>query len=561
VSESEQLLELDVLAQQLDALRERLTAAAGADVQPLVDEAIEDLRTTVEEFRVVDEELRAQNEELATAQLALEVERARLADLFDEAPDAYVVTDAHGKIVDANRPSARLFGADPAYVESKPITIFVAPADRRSIRTLIARARREPTDPVVARIKRQDGVLIWGEFHASVVDRPDDPELRWLVRDVTDRIQAEHRLWELNAELESRVAERTAALDAERARLEGLLRQMPVGVVIVEAASRRIQAANALAVELLGMTVSTGSTLAAALRTEDGRPVAVKDLPTTRTLQSAEPVFGARYLLDTGASRRAVEISAGPVVGADGAVEAVVMTIEDVTERDRRERADRDFVSNAAHQLRTPLTAIASAVAVLQSGAKDDPVARDRFLGHLERETARLSRLGRALLTLARAQRGEEEPPVAIVPLRPLLEGLVAETLAKEGVVVELECADDVGVIANAPLLEEALANLLGNAVSYTDRGVVRVTARTADRSAHVEITDTGPGIRAGDRERVFERFYRAGGTSESGFGLGLPVARAAIEASGGRLELTSAEDVGTTARVTLSAARIRVIR
>ena len=88
----------------------------------------------------------------------------------------------------------------------------------------------------------------------------------------------------------------------------------------------------------------------------------------------------------------------------------VILVITDVSVRERRERAEREFVTNAAHELRTPLATITGAIQVLQSGAKDDAVERDRFLDHIEREAARLGRLTHSLLVLARAQTREEAP-------------------------------------------------------------------------------------------------------------------------------------------------------
>jgi Signal transduction histidine kinase len=100
----------------------------------------------------------------------------------------------------------------------------------------------------------------------------------------------------------------------------------------------------------------------------------------------------------------------------------VLIVLDDLTEQGRRELAEREFVANAAHELRTPLTTIIGAVEVLQAGAKDDPLERDRFLAHIERESARLARLARALLTLARAHAGQERPRSEPIALRPLLQ-------------------------------------------------------------------------------------------------------------------------------------------
>lgn len=554
------LLELTTLAAQLDVARERLAAAVGPAVEPIIDEALEGLRTSVEELRVAEEDLRAQNDELATAQVALELERARLANLFDEAPDAYVVTDEHATIAVANLPSERIFGLPPSFVIGKPMAVLVAQQDRRSFRTFVVRARREPTEPLVVRVARRDGVLLWAEFEVSAARGPGGQELRWVVRDVTDRVQAEQRLWELNAELEWRVEERTAELDAERARLEGLLRELPVGVLILDASTQRIQAANARAAQLLGPEIATAAKTFRALdvlRSAAGEHISPKDFPSAVTARTGERTLATRYRLETPRGTLPVEISTSAVLGEDGDLASIVLTIEDVTVRERRERADHDFVSNAAHQLRTPLAAIASAIAVLQAGAKNVPDERDRFLAHLERETDRLARLGRALLTLARAQRGESDPDAAVVPIRPLLDAVAADAPVRDGVRISVECAADVAALANPELLEEALSNLVTNAVQHT-RGDVVLRADALDGTAMIDVRDTGRGIPVADRARVFERFYRSAGSSPTvGFGLGLPIAKVAVEAMEGSIEIVSTGKRGTTFRVCVPAARL----
>jgi two-component system phosphate regulon sensor histidine kinase PhoR len=529
---------------------------------PLLDRALEGLRASVGQLRAADEELRAQNEQLVATQSALEVERARLSSLFDDAPDTYVVTDGRGMIAHANRISEQLFARPVGELVEKPLDVVVAAQDRPAFRTFVARVTREPVEPLVVRVARPDEVDVWAEFHVTAARHPAGPgELRWVVRDVTDRVQAERDLWDLNAELESRVAERTADLDAERAQLEELLRQLPVGVLILDAKAKRIEAANAVAVDLLGPDVATAAKFGEGLQTvrsETGEPLSDRQLPAVVAARTGEPVPASRYLLEVRGSSLVVEMSAGPVRGEDGAVESVVLIVEDVTERDRRERADRDFVSNAAHQLRTPLAAIAGAVAVLQSGAKEVPADRDRFLAHLERETARLSRLGRALLTLARAQRGESEPELGIVDVLSVLEKLSKEAPLRDAVELVVDCAPDVGALANAELLEEALENLVANAVKYTRSGRVELRAFAAGRSTVIDVADTGPGIAPELQLRVFERFFRArDGDATTGFGLGLPIARAALEAMHGSVEIVSAHGEGTTIRVSVPAARL----
>ena len=229
-----------------------------------------------------------------------------------------------------------------------------------------------------------------------------------------------------------------------------------------------------------------------------------------------------------------------------------IVSLEDVSVNDRRERAERDFVTNAAHELQTPLAAITSAVQVLQAGAKDHVADRDRFLAHVESACRRLERLTRALLVLARAQTGVERPRQEIVPVASLL-AEVADGLAP-GRKVEVDCAADVAVLANRPLLEQALANLSQNAAKYSQGRIVLGAVRS-DESVRIHVHDSGGGISETDRERVFDRFYRGAGP-KGGFGLGLAIAAEAVKAIDGELELETSS-AGTSFAIRLPGARM----
>jgi len=238
--------------------------------------------------------------------------------------------------------------------------------------------------------------------------------------------------------------------------------------------------------------------------------------------------------------------------------EAAVLVVTDVSDRERRERAEREFVTNAAHELRNPLASISSAVDVLESGAKEIPEERDRFIANIRRETARLARLTRALLVLARAQTRSETPSFNPVELLPLLETIAASTEPADGVRVVVRCAEGLHALAEPDLVEQVVANLAGNAAKHTTTGEIVLSAGQLDSSSVViEVSDTGPGIPAGEQERVFDRFYR-GRRDAGGFGLGLAIVQQAVRALGGRVELTSTPGKGTTARVVLPAAKAR---
>jgi two-component system phosphate regulon sensor histidine kinase PhoR len=277
-----------------------------------------------------------------------------------------------------------------------------------------------------------------------------------------------------------------------------------------------------------------------------------------RSLRRGEVVMGERALIvRPDGEESVVEINSGPIRDAAGHILAAVSVFRDVTLAEQREQAEREFISNAAHELRTPLTAIVGAVEVLLAGAKDDPEEFARFLAHLEQQCRRLERLTNALLVLARVQTRTETPRLEIVELRPLLEEVAQSLRPAPRVSVEVDCTDEIAVFANRELLEEALSNLGANAVKYTLRGTVTLAAAEAEPGfVEVAVRDTGRGMKAKDRKRAVERFYR-GDDPKGGFGLGLAIVAAAAEAMDARLEIESALRRGTTVRMRLRAARV----
>jgi signal transduction histidine kinase len=317
-----------------------------------------------------------------------------------------------------------------------------------------------------------------------------------------------------------------------RESLEAALGALPLAFVVVDEHGA-VTFANDRAAELLS------------IQEGDDAPSFLQDVALRAGARRGLVHTPVEVPIPSGASV-AIEIRATPM--KDGTVYA----IDDLNARARRERADREFITNAAHQLRTPITAIATAIEVLQSGAKESPESRDRFLGHIEQQTQRLVRIARAMLTLSRAERGDIGPTLGLVPLRPILDAVVVEIPGRREVSVEVDCAPDAAAVADDGLLMEALANLLANALDHTVRGSVRIgVADHGNGTVAIEVADTGVGIDAAELPRVFERFRR-GASSGEGAGLGLPIARAAINAMGGTLELESVRGRGTTARVLL---------
>jgi two-component system phosphate regulon sensor histidine kinase PhoR len=237
--------------------------------------------------------------------------------------------------------------------------------------------------------------------------------------------------------------------------------------------------------------------------------------------------------------------------------ETAILIVEDVTERERARQSEREFVENAAHELGTPLAAIVSVMDVLESGAKDIPEARDRFLKHIRVHSERLSRLARSLLVLARLQTGMEQPRLTVVPVRPLLEEIAGRLDPARGVEVSIRASDQMGALADPDLLQRAIANVAENSAKHTRTGEIVLEARENGTTTWIEIRDSGPGMTDEERARAFQRFYRASNGTD-GFGLGLAIAEEAVRAIGGTIELES--ELGSGTRVCLAVPSAKLI-
>jgi signal transduction histidine kinase len=238
---------------------------------------------------------------------------------------------------------------------------------------------------------------------------------------------------------------------------------------------------------------------------------------------------------------------------------AVLVVVRDRTEELKRERAEAEFVSNAAHELRNPLAGIMSGIEVLRGGAKDDPSARDHFLARLAADAERMTRLTQSLLMLARVEAAGAHDPAQVVDVSVAAEEAIEAVEAPEGVELRSEIGPDLVAEGEPVLLRQVLIGLLTNAYAHTPApGTVTLRAsRGEEQSVTIEVDDTGKGIPAEEQDRVFERFYRGSATLEGeGFGLGLSIAKRMVDVMGGEIGLRSKPAAGSTFWVRLRAAK-----
>jgi signal transduction histidine kinase len=436
-----------------------------------------------------------------------------------------IVTDLNGRILEASTGTGELLAIEERWLPGKPLAAFVSEEQRRDFRMLLLDLAHGggPVGLSLA-LRRRDGVQMAVEVEA--VSEAAGDRLEWLLASASV----------VNAENGEVPAPNLGTIPLRR-----LLARLPIGVASLT---------RDLSVEYLNP--------AARVHLEGA---AVGKLLPDPWPEFSLRKFARRLFTATPPPRQLVETAHGRLLELDGiagtGADSALVLLRDVTSRERRRRAEREFVSNAAHELRTPIAAIVSALEVLQGGAKDVPADRDLFLAHLERESERLGRLVAALLLLARIQTGQETPTLQLVEVAPLLDAIGAQLQPGGQVSIRIECPPGVAMLADPDLLRQAVWNLATNAAAHTARGEIVLAGRDLGRMSEIEVRDTGPGIDKARQPHVFERFVRGHERAGGGFGLGLPIAREIALALGGTVTLDSTVGVGTRARIRVPSARL----
>ncbi len=219
---------------------------------------------------------------------------------------------------------------------------------------------------------------------------------------------------------------------------------------------------------------------------------------------------------------------------------------------ERGEASMRRFLADAGHELRTPLSVVTAYIDILRKGGADDPDMRAQAFSTLASETLRMRRLVDRLVALARLEQPETTQPV-VLDLGALARDAVEAIVAARGGDVSCEVESGTYVRADPADLHEAIANLVDNALKYGVGSLVRVMVEHERDTVVVRVSDCGPGIEPPDREKIFERFYRAAGHADiSGSGLGLAIAARAAKRAGGDLTLERSEPGETVFAVRL---------
>ena len=239
-----------------------------------------------------------------------------------------------------------------------------------------------------------------------------------------------------------------------------------------------------------------------------------------------------------------------------------VIVLNDVTRLRRLETVRRDFVANVSHELRTPITSIKGFVETLQQGALENREEAERFLEIMSKQVERLSAIIEDLLSLSRLEQDSGTLEIAMEKTKvlPILESVIRDCenkTLKKNTSIKLNCPNELEVFANPPLLNQAVLNLVDNALKYSEQGgEIKVQALSTETETVIEIQDWGCGIDSAHLPRLFERFYRvdqARSRQLGGTGLGLAIVKHIAQVHGGRVSVNSTLGKGSRFSIHLS--------
>ena len=403
-----------------------------------------------------------------------------------------------------------------------------------AISALTLLVERRMIDPIAA-LQRATAAYAAGELeHALHISRP--PDLK-AVADSLNRMAAALR-------------QRMAEVTAQRDQLQAMLAGMVEGIVVLDR-HLTIREINPSALRLAGRGTrpTHGATLLEVFRSTQLHELA------SQALATAGPVEGT--VAFPGLDERTLQVHVSPLSGAEG---GILLVLNDITRLQELERVRRDFVANVSHELKTPITAVKGALETLTRDVlQEDPAAAGRFLEVATRHSDRLASIVDDLLSLSRLEQQGATLDKEDCALEEVARGAMQVCQVKaaaRGIRLELQAEEGLRAAVNPQLLEQALSNLIDNAIKYSNPGsTVSLHLRRRAEGVTLAVQDRGIGIPRQDLSRVFERFYRvdkARSRELGGTGLGLAIVKHIVLAHGGTVQGESELGAGSTFTILL---------
>ncbi len=358
-------------------------------------------------------------------------------------------------------------------------------------------------------------------------------------------------------QMAAQLDDRISTAIRQRNELEAILSSMVEGVLAVDT-EKRVLSMNESAAALFGVKSgkSQGRSLEETIRSPQLHQLVANVLTQQQSVADEFTLYTDRekYLHVQGAVLRDAQQR---LIGA-------LVVLYDVTQIKRLENVRRDFVANVSHELKTPITSIKGYVETLLDGAVHNPEDAERFLRIVANQSDRLNSIIDDLLELSRVEQKAERAEIPLVQgaIQPILKTAMDVSAPKAetcGVRIELTCDASLESKVNAPLLEQAVVNLIDNACKFSPPGgTVWVEAARIDEAIVIRVQDQGSGIEQHHLPRLFERFYRVDKSRSrklGGTGLGLAIVKHIVQAHHGQVSVESTPNRGSTFFIYLPAA------
>lgn len=452
-------------------------------------------------------------------------DRSRI--ILDSIGEGVLVIDhADGRIRDANRGALELLATDRASVIGRSLWTLVTNLSERAARRLADSLADGGLDArtVGLELRRADGASVPVEVRLKRIDLPGEPgKLVAIARDIRERVDTRARL------------ERLA--DAEHARaaeLRAVIRAMGDGVVVCAADGRIILANPAAQALFPDVDQRTYAEILAELHDPDGQA-------PSHGCPGGPVVLSTRRAPDRWIEVATYAVGATRGGRATGRGGETIVVLRDVTATRQREAVRETFIGVLSHELRTPVTTIYGGARVLaRPDSTLDEETRRTVLDDIVAESERLKRLVEDVVALDRFGEGSGELGREPVLLQRLVPPVVrSEEVRWPGVGFELRMPPSLPtVVADPTYVEQVVRNLLSNAAKYGGGSDVEIVLEGGDEEVTVRILDDGPGIEAGEVDRLFELFYRSPSTAATaaGAGIGLFVCARLVQAMNGRI-------------------------
>ncbi|MBF2096899.1 MAG: PAS domain S-box protein [Gloeomargaritaceae cyanobacterium C42_A2020_066] len=556
-------------------------------------QALQEARSTLE--RRVNERTQALQQAVSTLQTQIQKRRhaeeamrrseARFHLLVEQAAEGIYLYDLQGHILDVNQYACDTLG----YTREEMLRMTVSEVDATWTSERIAQEwpYLVPGEPLTVEGcgRRKDGSTFPVEVRVGLLELYGEQLVLALVRDITERKQAEEELQEAKVAAEQASAYLTTVIDNLG---DGLLvtdadgqvaRYNPALAALFETrlTAAKLATDAALTKEIAKLALSSS-------RCDPFPYLRVRDLGievaqlAAATIEQPGDLLVAEIPLDQGRVGKAVATAihrqACPSLPGPAACAGAVILVRDITEDKELDQMKTDFISTVSHELRTPLTSVLGFAKIIQKKLEEvvfpqlqgeDRKLR-RTVGQIEEnlriiisEGERLTLLINDVLDIAKMEAGRMEWQQDALGVNAIVQRAAAATQAlftQKNLPLRLHLAEHLpNVVGDRDRLLQVVINLLSNAVKFTDQGEITLTTRPAAGAVQISVTDTGVGIARADQDMVFERFRQVGNTltdKPKGTGLGLPICKHIVEHHGGRIWVESELGQGSTFHVLL---------